>query len=157
MCFFFRTQTTQWSRTRIHVFMSLIECLFKPPCAIGRIWNSNRKLALWLAVECSWKNSCLLDNHIQGSTCIINIIAIDTTGSLQLLYLVYLSFKPIIEMKFVRFIMKNAALANVPHHIEHFSKFSPSPLSMKQFLDFGEWFFCCVICSCMKSFVSLDW
>uniref|UniRef100_A0A672M7B4 Protein-serine/threonine kinase n=1 Tax=Sinocyclocheilus grahami TaxID=75366 RepID=A0A672M7B4_SINGR len=41
-------------------------------------------------------------------------------------------------MKFVRFIMKNAALASVPHHIEHFSKFSPSPLSMKQFLDFGS-------------------
>lgn len=42
-------------------------------------------------------------------------------------------------MKFVRFIMKNAALASVPKHIEHFSKFSPSPLSMKQFLDFGEY------------------
>uniref|UniRef100_A0A671NEJ3 Protein-serine/threonine kinase n=1 Tax=Sinocyclocheilus anshuiensis TaxID=1608454 RepID=A0A671NEJ3_9TELE len=41
-------------------------------------------------------------------------------------------------MKFVRFIMKNAALASAPHHIEHFSKFSPSPLSMKQFLDFGS-------------------
>lgn len=41
-------------------------------------------------------------------------------------------------MKFVRFIMKNSALANVPKHIEHFSKFSPSPLSMKQFLDFGS-------------------
>ncbi|KAG5279291.1 hypothetical protein AALO_G00076170 [Alosa alosa] len=41
-------------------------------------------------------------------------------------------------MKFVRFIMKNAALANVPKHIDHFSKFSPSPLSMKQFLDFGS-------------------
>uniref|UniRef100_A0A8C1YKS4 Protein-serine/threonine kinase n=1 Tax=Cyprinus carpio TaxID=7962 RepID=A0A8C1YKS4_CYPCA len=25
-----------------------------------------------------------------------------------------------------------------PQHIEHFSKFSPSPLSMKQFLDFGS-------------------
>lgn len=36
--------------------------------------------------------------------------------------------------------MKNAALASAPHHIEHFSKFSPSPLSMKQFLDFGEYF-----------------
>lgn len=50
-------------------------------------------------------------------------------------------------MKFVRFIMKNAALASVPKHIEHFSKFSPSPLSMKQFLDFGEYWstllFCC--------------
>uniref|UniRef100_A0A8C6TYI4 Protein-serine/threonine kinase n=1 Tax=Neogobius melanostomus TaxID=47308 RepID=A0A8C6TYI4_9GOBI len=31
-----------------------------------------------------------------------------------------------------------AALANIPKHIEHFSKFSPSPLSMKQFLDFGS-------------------
>ncbi|XP_034049453.1 pyruvate dehydrogenase (acetyl-transferring) kinase isozyme 2, mitochondrial [Thalassophryne amazonica] len=41
-------------------------------------------------------------------------------------------------MKFVRFIMKNAALVSVPKHIEHFSKFSPSPLSMKQFLDFGS-------------------
>lgn len=41
-------------------------------------------------------------------------------------------------MKFVRFLMKNAALANVPKHIDHFSKFSPSPLSMKQFIDFGK-------------------
>ncbi|XP_028989336.1 pyruvate dehydrogenase (acetyl-transferring) kinase isozyme 2, mitochondrial [Betta splendens] len=41
-------------------------------------------------------------------------------------------------MKFVRFIMRNAALASAPKHIEHFSKFSPSPLSMKQFLDFGS-------------------
>uniref|UniRef100_A0A8C9U220 Protein-serine/threonine kinase n=1 Tax=Scleropages formosus TaxID=113540 RepID=A0A8C9U220_SCLFO len=37
-----------------------------------------------------------------------------------------------------QFLMKNAALANVPKHIDHFSKFSPSPLSMKQFLDFGS-------------------
>lgn len=41
-------------------------------------------------------------------------------------------------MHFVRSLMKAAALANVPKHVEHFSKFSPSPLSMKQFLDFGE-------------------
>lgn len=41
-------------------------------------------------------------------------------------------------MKFVRSLMKTAALANVPKHIDHFSKFSPSPLSMKQFLDFGS-------------------
>uniref|UniRef100_A0A672YVT7 Protein-serine/threonine kinase n=1 Tax=Sphaeramia orbicularis TaxID=375764 RepID=A0A672YVT7_9TELE len=41
-------------------------------------------------------------------------------------------------MKFVRSLMKAAALANVPKHIDHFSKFSPSPLSMKQFLDFGS-------------------
>ncbi|KAK1160322.1 pyruvate dehydrogenase (acetyl-transferring) kinase isozyme 2, mitochondrial-like [Acipenser oxyrinchus oxyrinchus] len=40
-------------------------------------------------------------------------------------------------MKFVRFLMKNSALANAPKHIDHFSKFSPSPLSIKQFLDFG--------------------
>ncbi|XP_029996575.1 pyruvate dehydrogenase (acetyl-transferring) kinase isozyme 2, mitochondrial-like [Sphaeramia orbicularis] len=42
------------------------------------------------------------------------------------------------KMKFVRSLMKAAALANVPKHIDHFSKFSPSPLSMKQFLDFGS-------------------
>lgn len=42
------------------------------------------------------------------------------------------------RMKLVRSVMKAAALANVPKHIEHFSKFSPSPLSMKQFLDFGS-------------------
>ncbi|XP_076609577.1 pyruvate dehydrogenase (acetyl-transferring) kinase isozyme 2, mitochondrial-like [Chaetodon auriga] len=42
------------------------------------------------------------------------------------------------KMKFVRSLMKTAALANVPKHIDHFSKFSPSPLSMKQFLDFGS-------------------
>ncbi|XP_062893650.1 pyruvate dehydrogenase (acetyl-transferring) kinase isozyme 2, mitochondrial-like isoform X2 [Mobula hypostoma] len=41
-------------------------------------------------------------------------------------------------MKFVRFLMKNAALSNVPKQIDHFSKFSPSPLSIKQFLDFGS-------------------
>ncbi|XP_067343411.1 pyruvate dehydrogenase (acetyl-transferring) kinase isozyme 2, mitochondrial isoform X3 [Channa argus] len=41
-------------------------------------------------------------------------------------------------MKFVRFLMRNAAMACVPKHVEHFSKFSPSPLSMKQFLDFGS-------------------
>uniref|UniRef100_A0A8C9XUC8 Protein-serine/threonine kinase n=1 Tax=Sander lucioperca TaxID=283035 RepID=A0A8C9XUC8_SANLU len=29
-------------------------------------------------------------------------------------------------------------LTLVPKHIDHFSKFSPSPLSMKQFLDFGS-------------------
>uniref|UniRef100_A0A671NE77 Protein-serine/threonine kinase n=1 Tax=Sinocyclocheilus anshuiensis TaxID=1608454 RepID=A0A671NE77_9TELE len=34
--------------------------------------------------------------------------------------------------------VKGQAPQNAPHHIEHFSKFSPSPLSMKQFLDFGS-------------------
>lgn len=43
-------------------------------------------------------------------------------------------------MRWVRALLKNASLAGAPKYIEHFSKFSPSPLSMKQFLDFGtEW------------------
>ncbi|XP_075939021.1 pyruvate dehydrogenase (acetyl-transferring) kinase isozyme 2, mitochondrial-like, partial [Anarhichas minor] len=42
------------------------------------------------------------------------------------------------KIRFVRSLMKTAAQANVPKHIDHFSKFSPSPLSMKQFLDFGS-------------------
>uniref|UniRef100_A0A8C5CL20 Protein-serine/threonine kinase n=1 Tax=Gadus morhua TaxID=8049 RepID=A0A8C5CL20_GADMO len=49
-----------------------------------------------------------------------------------------ISRQQIETMKFVRFIMQNAALASAPKHIDHFSKFSPSPLSMKQFLDFGS-------------------
>ncbi|KAJ0058516.1 hypothetical protein NL108_016376 [Boleophthalmus pectinirostris] len=42
------------------------------------------------------------------------------------------------RVRLVRTVMQAAALANVPKHIDHFSKFSPSPLSMKQFLDFGS-------------------
>ncbi|KAM9780553.1 LOW QUALITY PROTEIN: pyruvate dehydrogenase (acetyl-transferring) kinase isozyme 2, mitochondrial-like [Neosynchiropus ocellatus] len=42
------------------------------------------------------------------------------------------------KMKFVRSMVKAATLAHVPKHVDHFSKFSPSPLSMKQFLDFGS-------------------
>lgn len=43
-------------------------------------------------------------------------------------------------MRWIRALLKNASLAGAPKYIEHFSKFSPSPLSMKQFLDFGtEW------------------
>lgn len=43
-------------------------------------------------------------------------------------------------MRWVRALLKNASLAGAPKYIEHFSKFSPSPLSIKQFLDFGtEW------------------
>lgn len=44
-------------------------------------------------------------------------------------------------MKFVRFMMRNAAMLNVPKHVDYYAKFSPSPLSMKQFLDFGEFNF----------------
>uniref|UniRef100_I3KPA9 Protein-serine/threonine kinase n=1 Tax=Oreochromis niloticus TaxID=8128 RepID=I3KPA9_ORENI len=32
----------------------------------------------------------------------------------------------------------SSSFSGAPKHIEHFSKFSPSPLSMKQFLDFGS-------------------
>lgn len=42
-----------------------------------------------------------------------------------------------VAMRWVRALLKNASLAGAPKYIEHFSKFSPSPLSMKQFLDFG--------------------
>ncbi|XP_037112947.1 pyruvate dehydrogenase (acetyl-transferring) kinase isozyme 2, mitochondrial-like [Syngnathus acus] len=42
------------------------------------------------------------------------------------------------RIRFVRSMVKAAAVANVPKHVDHFSKFSPSPLSMKQFLDFGS-------------------
>ncbi|KAK2509400.1 hypothetical protein MC885_004209 [Smutsia gigantea] len=41
-------------------------------------------------------------------------------------------------MRWIRALLKNASLAGAPKYIEHFSKFSPSPLSMKQFLDFGS-------------------
>ncbi|XP_063126011.1 pyruvate dehydrogenase kinase, isozyme 2 isoform X1 [Rattus norvegicus] len=41
-------------------------------------------------------------------------------------------------MRWFRALLKNASLAGAPKYIEHFSKFSPSPLSMKQFLDFGS-------------------
>ncbi|XP_015269165.1 PREDICTED: pyruvate dehydrogenase kinase, isozyme 2 isoform X1 [Gekko japonicus] len=42
-------------------------------------------------------------------------------------------------MRLLRCLWKGqSALAGAPKYIEHFSKFSPSPLSMKQFLDFGS-------------------
>ncbi|KAM5180990.1 pyruvate dehydrogenase kinase, isozyme 3 [Mantella aurantiaca] len=36
-------------------------------------------------------------------------------------------------MRLCRYLLKN-----IPHQIEYYSKFSPSPLSIKQFLDFGR-------------------
>ncbi|XP_040047209.2 pyruvate dehydrogenase (acetyl-transferring) kinase isozyme 2, mitochondrial [Gasterosteus aculeatus] len=42
------------------------------------------------------------------------------------------------KVRFVGSVVKTVAQANMPQHIDHFSKFSPSPLSMKQFLDFGS-------------------
>lgn len=43
-------------------------------------------------------------------------------------------------MKFAQFLMKNSSVAGIPKQVERFSKFSPSPLSMKQFIDFGKCF-----------------
>lgn len=43
-------------------------------------------------------------------------------------------------MKFVQFLLKNSSVTGIPKQVERFSKFSPSPLSMKQFLDFGKYF-----------------
>ncbi|XP_061110582.1 pyruvate dehydrogenase kinase, isozyme 4 isoform X1 [Conger conger] len=40
-------------------------------------------------------------------------------------------------MKFAQFLL-NSAKTNIPKEVDRFSKFSPSPLSMKQFLDFGS-------------------
>lgn len=42
------------------------------------------------------------------------------------------------KMKFAQFLMKNGSVFGSPKQVERFSKFCPSPLSMKQFLDFGE-------------------
>lgn len=42
------------------------------------------------------------------------------------------------KMKFTQFLMKNGSVFGSPQQVERFSKFCPSPLSMKQFLDFGE-------------------
>ena len=41
-------------------------------------------------------------------------------------------------MKFAQLLLKNGSVFGSPKQVERFSKFSPSPLSMKQFLDFGE-------------------
>uniref|UniRef100_A0A3B4TQX7 Protein-serine/threonine kinase n=1 Tax=Seriola dumerili TaxID=41447 RepID=A0A3B4TQX7_SERDU len=41
-------------------------------------------------------------------------------------------------MKFAQFLLKNGSVAGIPKQVERFSKFSPSPLSMKQFIDFGS-------------------
>lgn len=45
-------------------------------------------------------------------------------------------------MKAARFVMRGAGSLSraglVPREVDHFSRYSPSPLSMKQLLDFGE-------------------
>ncbi|CAM9858693.1 pyruvate dehydrogenase (acetyl-transferring) kinase isozyme 2, mitochondrial-like [Lampetra fluviatilis] len=40
-------------------------------------------------------------------------------------------------MRLVRALLQSGA-GSIPRHIEHYSRFSPSPLSMKQFMDFGS-------------------
>ncbi|XP_051948988.1 pyruvate dehydrogenase kinase, isozyme 4 [Xyrauchen texanus] len=41
-------------------------------------------------------------------------------------------------MKFAQLLLKNNSKLNIPKHVDRFSKYSPSPLSMKQFIDFGS-------------------
>uniref|UniRef100_A0A7N6AXX2 Protein-serine/threonine kinase n=1 Tax=Anabas testudineus TaxID=64144 RepID=A0A7N6AXX2_ANATE len=41
-------------------------------------------------------------------------------------------------MRFAQLLLKSGFVAGIPKQVERFSKFSPSPLSMKQFLDFGS-------------------
>ncbi|KAM6959457.1 pyruvate dehydrogenase kinase, isozyme 4 [Aplochiton taeniatus] len=41
-------------------------------------------------------------------------------------------------MKFAQFLLRNSSKADIPKQVDRFSKFSPSPLSMKQFIDFGS-------------------
>ncbi|XP_077052227.1 pyruvate dehydrogenase kinase, isozyme 4 [Siphateles boraxobius] len=41
-------------------------------------------------------------------------------------------------MKFAQIMLKNSSKLNIPKQVDRFSKFSPSPLSMKQFIDFGS-------------------
>lgn len=45
-------------------------------------------------------------------------------------------------MKFAQIMLKNSSKLNIPKQVDRFSKFSPSPLSMKQFIDFGKLFNC---------------
>lgn len=42
------------------------------------------------------------------------------------------------KMRFGQFLLKNGSVLGIPTQVERFSKFSPSPLSMKQFIDFGK-------------------
>lgn len=46
-------------------------------------------------------------------------------------------------MKAARFVLRSAGSLSsaslVPREVDLFSRYSPSPLSMKQLLDFGEW------------------
>ncbi|NWH31911.1 PDK1 kinase, partial [Chloropsis hardwickii] len=41
-------------------------------------------------------------------------------------------------MRLLRALLRSAAPGNIPQQVDFYSRFSPSPLSMKQFLDFGS-------------------
>ncbi|XP_030065996.1 pyruvate dehydrogenase (acetyl-transferring) kinase isozyme 1, mitochondrial isoform X2 [Microcaecilia unicolor] len=41
-------------------------------------------------------------------------------------------------MRLLRCLLKSVSLVNIPKEVDFYSRFSPSPLSMKQFLDFGS-------------------
>uniref|UniRef100_A0A8C5CSG6 Protein-serine/threonine kinase n=1 Tax=Gadus morhua TaxID=8049 RepID=A0A8C5CSG6_GADMO len=40
--------------------------------------------------------------------------------------------------QFAQYLLKNSRMVGIPKQVERFAKFSPSPLSMKQFIDFGS-------------------
>lgn len=41
-------------------------------------------------------------------------------------------------MRLLRALLRSASPGSIPQQVDFYSRFSPSPLSMKQFLDFGE-------------------
>lgn len=41
-------------------------------------------------------------------------------------------------MRLLRALLRGASPGSIPQQVDFYSRFSPSPLSMKQFLDFGE-------------------
>lgn len=51
------------------------------------------------------------------------------------------------KMRFTQLLLKSGSVAGIPKQVERFSKFSPSPLSMKQFLDFGKCYDLCWFCT----------
>ena len=42
-------------------------------------------------------------------------------------------------MRLLRALLRCASPGSIPQQVDFYSRFSPSPLSMKQFLDFGEY------------------
>lgn len=42
-------------------------------------------------------------------------------------------------MRLLRALLRGASPGSIPQQVDFYSRFSPSPLSMKQFLDFGEY------------------